>query len=139
MPQKQARIFIMKTRKAFANAAPAGHIILCSNSHIRTRWCHAKGMSWSRSELQLHSTQCTLKVLIDFCSVESEFLTLSFVCWNFWYFTRNYYGISDLGLTLPHFEFLGLYLDMVDQNWSFLQKNEDFDQIYQNTGSNTQS
>jgi hypothetical protein len=27
---------------------------------------------------------------------------------NFWYFTRNYYGISDLGLTLPHFEFLSL-------------------------------
>ena len=31
-------------------------------------------------------------------------------------FIRNYYGISDLGLTLPHFEFLRLYLDMSDQN-----------------------
>ena len=38
------------------------------------------------------------------------------------YFTRNYNGISDLGLTLPHFEFLSLYLDMFDQNWSFVHK-----------------
>ena len=42
---------------------------------------------------------------------------------DFWYFTRNYYGISDLGLTLPHFGFLGLYLDMFDQNWSSVDKN----------------
>ena len=54
-------------------------------------------------------------------------------------FIRNYYGISDLGLTLPHFEFLSLYLDMFDQNSSFLQKIEDFDQIYLNTGSKTQN
>ena len=41
-----------------------------------------------------------------------------------------------LGITFPHFEFLGLYLDMFDQNWSFLhKKNEDFDQTYSNTGS----
>ena len=66
--------------------------------------------------------QSTLKVLIDFCPVKSEFLTWSFVYKNFWHFTRNYYGISDLGLTLPHFEFLGLYLDMFDQNWSFVHK-----------------
>jgi hypothetical protein len=24
--------------------------------------------------------------------------------------------VSDIGLSLPHFEFLGLYLDMVDKN-----------------------
>ena len=30
--------------------------------------------------------------------------------------TRNYYRISDLGLTLPHFEFFSLYLDIFDQN-----------------------
>ena len=28
----------------------------------------------------------------------------------------TYLKKSDLGLTLPHFEFLGLYLDMFDQN-----------------------
>ena len=28
---------------------------------------------------------------------------------------------------------------MFDQNWSFLHKNEDFDQIYLNTGSKTQN
>ena len=36
-------------------------------------------------------------------------------------FTKKNYGMSDLGLTLPHFEFLGLYIDMFDQNWGFLQ------------------
>ena len=35
---------------------------------------------------------------------------MSFVYNFFWYFTRNYYEISDLGLTYPHFEFLSLYL-----------------------------
>ena len=28
-------------------------------------------------------------------------------------------GISDLDLSLPHFEFLSLYLNMVDQNLHF--------------------
>ena len=42
-------------------------------------------------------------------------------------------------LTLQYFEFCGLYLDMFDQNWSFLQKNEDFDQKYLNKGSKTQN
>ena len=46
---------------------------------------------------------------------------------------RNYYRISDLGLTLPHFEFLSVCLDMFDQNRSFLHKKKDFDQIYLNT------
>ena len=39
----------------------------------------------------------------------------------------DYYGISDLGLPLPHFEFLEPVF------------NEDFDQIYLNTGSKTQN
>ena len=47
--------------------------------------------------------------------------------------------MSDLGLNLPHFEFLSLYLGMFDQNWSFLHKNEDFDQIYLSKGSKTQN
>ena len=34
---------------------------------------------------------------------------------------------------------MGLYLDMFDQNWSFLHKKEDFDQTYLNTGSKTQN
>ena len=56
-------------------------------------------------------------------------------------------------LTLPHFELLGMYLDMFDENWSFLNKNwsflnknwsfldksYDFDQSYVNTGSKTQN
>ena len=58
----------------------------------------------------------TLLVLIDFCPVLSEFLTWSFVTIFFLHFTRKYYGMSDLSLTLPYFEFLGLYLDMFDQN-----------------------
>ena len=37
-------------------------------------------------------------------------LNLEFCLQKFRYFTRNYYGISDLGLSLPHFEFLGLYI-----------------------------
>ena len=41
---------------------------------------------------------------------------------TFWNFIEKYNRISDLGLTLPHFEFLSLYLDMLDQNWSFLHK-----------------
>ena len=45
----------------------------------------------------------TLKVLIVFCLVQSKFLTWCVDYNNFWYFTRNHYGISDLGLTLPHF------------------------------------
>ena len=80
----------------------------------------------------------TLLVLIDFCPVKSEFLTLGFVYKNFWYFTRNYYWISDLDSTAPHFEFLGRYLDMNDQNLHFA-KNFNFDQIYQNTGLKTQN
>ena len=71
----------------------------------------------------------TLLVLIDFCPVYSK-LTWSLVYKNFWYFTKNYYGMTDLGWTFPHCEFLSLYLDMFDQNWSFLQKNEDFDKTY---------
>ena len=51
----------------------------------------------------------------------------------------NYYGISDLGLTLPHFEFFGLYLNMFDQNWSFLHQNDDLDQTYLNIGWKTQN
>ena len=31
-----------------------------------------------------------------------------------------YQKLSDLGLTLPHFEFLSLYLNMFDQNLQFL-------------------
>ena len=49
-------------------------------------------------------------------------INLDFCYWNFWYFTRNYYRISDLGLILPYFELLSLYLDKFDQNWSFLNK-----------------
>ena len=45
-----------------------------------------------------------------------------------WWLPEKHYGISDLGLILPYFEFLGLYLDVFDQNWSFVHKNEDFDQ-----------
>ena len=52
-------------------------------------------------------------------------LNLEF-CLIFWYFTWNYYGISDLGLTLPHFEFLCLYLNMFDQNLYFLCTNLQF-------------
>ena len=51
-------------------------------------------------------------------------------------FAKNHYGISDLGLTLPRFESLGLYLDMTE---GFCTKNEDFDQTYLNTGSKTQN
>ena len=41
-------------------------------------------------------------------------------------FDRNYYGISDLGLTLPYFEFLSLYLNMFDKNLHFLCKKFQF-------------
>ena len=44
----------------------------------------------------------------------------------FWYFTRNYNRISDLGLIFPHFEFLSLYLDIFDQNHNFLCKKLQF-------------
>ena len=44
--------------------------------------------------------------------------------------------VSDLGLTLTHFEFLGLYLDMFDKNWSFVPKKLRF---WSNTGSKTQN
>ena len=47
------------------------------------------------------------------------------------------YGISDLGLTLPHFEFLSLYLVMFDQNLHFLCFN--FNQTYLKTGLKTQN
>ena len=62
-----------------------------------------------------------------------------------WFLLTKTFDISsdmimeDLGLTLPNFEFLSLYLDMFDQNWSFLQKNEDFDQKFLNKGSKTQN
>ena len=57
---------------------------------------------------------------------------------NFWYFTRNYYGISDLGLTLPHFESFSLYFNMFDQNLNFfLTQSFNFDQTY--TGLKTQN
>ena len=82
----------------------------------------------------LSPQECKLLVLIDFCPVYSK-LTWSLVYKNFWYFTKNYNGMTDLGWTFPHCEFLSLYLDMFDQNWSFLQKYEDFDK---HTGSKTQ-
>ena len=66
-------------------------------------------------------------------------INLEFCYYNFWNLIRNYYGISDLGLTLPHYEFWRLYLDMFDQIEAFITKNEDFDQIYLNTGSKTQN
>ena len=40
--------------------------------------------------------------------------------------------VSDLGLTVQHFEFLGPYFDKFDKNWSFVKKNADFDQKYLN-------
>ena len=59
---------------------------------------------WVSKKKKKLLTQCPLSVLIDFCPVYSEFLTV--------------WGISDLGLTLPHIEFLSLYLDNV---WSKLK------------------
>ena len=49
---------------------------------------------------------------------------------------QNYYEISDLGLTLPRPEFLGLYLIKIE---ALCTKNEDFDQTHLNTGSKTQN
>ena len=78
--------------------------------------------------------------LIDFCPVYSEFLTWSFVDINFLHFIRNQYGISDLGFTLPYFEFLSLYLGMFEIKIEpYCTTNEDFDQIFLNTGSKTQN
>ena len=61
-----------------------------------------------------------------FLSGSEWILNLEFCYKNFWYFTRHYCGISDLGLTLPHFEFLSLYLNMFDQNLHFLCKKLQF-------------
>ena len=41
-------------------------------------------------------------MLVNFCSVISEFLTWSFVFKHFWYFGKNYQWKSNLGLTNPH-------------------------------------
>ena len=62
------------------------------------------------------SVQYTLLVLIDLCPVWSELLVWS----------SNYYRISDLGLTFPHFDFMSLYLDIFDQNLHFVCKNLQF-------------
>ena len=72
-------------------------------------------------------------------STRQSWITFHTSIWDTLYFTRNDNGISDLGLTLQHFEFLSLYLDMFDQNWSFFHKNEYFDQTYLNTASKTQN
>ena len=53
-------------------------------------------------------------------------INLKFCLLIFLIFCRNYYGISDLGLTFPHFEFLSLYLDIFDQNLHFLCKKLQF-------------
>ena len=53
--------------------------------------------------------------------------------------TFDYYGISDLGLTFPHFEFVGLYLDLLFKIEALCTKNEYFDQTYLITGSKTQN
>ena len=42
----------------------------------------------------------------------------------------------DLDLTLPHFEFLGMWWIEIEV---LCTKNEDFDQAYLNTGSKTQN
>ena len=55
-----------------------------------------------------------------FLSGLEQILNLEFCLLKLLIFTRNYYGILDLGLTLPHFEFLSLYLNMFDQNLQFL-------------------
>jgi hypothetical protein len=49
---------------------------------------------------------------------------------NFQHFAINYYGISDLGITLPH---------VSSKLKNFTQKNEDFDQTYLKTDSKTQN
>ena len=71
--------------------------------HLQAHAMHTVSFDWFLSGLEwiIYLEFCYIKIL---------------------YFTRNYYRISDLGLTLPHFEFLSLYLDMFDQNWSFLHK-----------------
>ena len=65
---------------------------------------------------------CTLNVLIDFIwfRVNTQLEVL---------FTKTFdilpeivNGISDLCLTPPRFEFLGLYLGMFDWNWIFLHE-----------------
>ena len=67
----------------------------------------------------------TLLVLIDFCPVQSD-LNLEFCSLKFLTFYQKLNGISDLGLTILHFEFLSLYSHMSDQT-------------YVNTGSKTQN
>ena len=44
-------------------------------------------------------------------------INLEFYYQNFWHFTKNHYGITDLGLTLPLFVFIGLWLDIFDQTY----------------------
>ena len=66
-------------------------------------------------------------------------LNLEFCLQKLWYFTRNYHGISDLGLILPHFEFFSLCLSCLIKIFIFRAKNFIFDQAYQNTGLKIQN
>ena len=51
----------------------------------------------------------------------------------------DYYGISDLGLPLPHFEFWSLCLNILIKIFIFCAKSYNFDQTYLNTGLKTQN
>ena len=94
----------------------------CINNFIHAGKCKDDGncLNPSCSKMKrviAHTRQCTLLVLIDFCPVQSELFTWSSV-------TKTFDILPEIimeyqifvGLTLPHFEFLSLYLDMFDQN-----------------------
>ena len=94
--------------------------------HRYIRWCIFNILNTS----SMHT------VCFDwFLSGLDGIINLEFCYKHFWHFTKHYYGMSDLGLTLSPFESLGLYSDMFDQNVSYLQKNEDFDQTFLSIGS----
>ena len=92
--------------------------------------CRARALLISDYDCVMHNEIAPLllhTVSFDwFLSGLEQIIYLELGYKNFWYFTRNYYEISDIGLTLPHFEFFSLYLDMFDQNWSFLHNKQRF-------------
>ena len=84
------------------------------------------------------TTHCTLSVLIDFCPVQSELLTWSFVPKTFNILPEI---IMEYQIQAYFFHILSLQaciqISLIKIE-AFFTKNEDFDQTYLDTGSNTQ-
>ena len=87
-----------------------GRIKLPSEMYFSRKKCFTPNLYHVCIEVSICTNKFVLSERMHTESFDWFLSGLEFVYKNFRYFTRNCYGISDLGLTLPHLEFLSLFV-----------------------------